>query len=169
MNPSTFDFHPLLSDEVFVAGISSSDARSLWRSLARTEAVRSVSRQLASDPDKIRQLCAFVRELLEAPADVGYMHPHNMAICAGLVLLEQSPLSVARNLFARLRGLTQPSLFWVQHMADYCEQRFADLTHSQFAVLVGERPPLLVSGRPPDNVVWADPKLERDRLPLHVA
>jgi hypothetical protein len=169
MKPIITDFLPLLSDEVFMAGISSSDARSLWRSLARTEAVRSVSRQLASDPDTIRRLCAFMRELLEAPADAGYMHPHDMAICGGLVLLEQSPLSVVRNLFARLRELRQPSLFWVQQMAAYCDQRFADVMRQRFTLHLPQDASANRLNPRLDTVVWANAATARRRYSLQPA
>ena len=86
------DFLMLSSDDVFAEGMLPSDVESLWRRLAILPAVQKVARGLASDPDEIRALCDFVDNLLREPYDSRYRHPNDIAICAALVILEQSPL-----------------------------------------------------------------------------
>lgn len=122
-------FEPLLSERVLAEGMLASNVRSLWRRLARCADVRDVGRQLASDPARIRALCGFVRGLLTADYDVRYRHPHDIAIAAALVLLEQSPLAEARALMHALKREPRPSLHWVRVMAEYCDSRFVDERH----------------------------------------
>lgn len=124
MKTSYVDYEALISDGVFLEGSLASDVRALWRRLARCQAVRDVSRKLASDPVRIRALCEFVEDVLEQPYDRGYRHPHDLGICAALLVLEQSPLGSVRHLFARLQRTKLPSLVWVQRMAEYCADRF---------------------------------------------
>ena len=163
-------FQSLQSDELFVQGMHASDVRSLWRTFARTKEARDVARFLASDPDRIRELCQFVQDLLGKEHDPAYRHPDDIAICAALVILEQSPLSPVRNLFARLSRLTAPSLAWVRRMADHCLQRYVPCDRT---VLAGPAmaPPLPVSGLGQDTpgLRWARPEIERERFGLHVA
>ena len=128
----------LISDEVFLEGSLASDVRGLWRRLARTDEVREVSRKLASDPLLIQELCEFVQQLLDQPHGKEHRHPHDIAICAALVLLEQSPLGCVRGLFARLRKIKLPSLVWVRRMAEYCEQRFVPWQHAEWGATVAE-------------------------------
>ena len=163
-------FESLRSDEVFIRGMLASDTRSLWRQLARTKEVQDVARGLASDPDRIRQLCHFVDGLLNQPYDRSYRHPDDIAICAALVILEQSPLSVARNLFARLRDMTAPSLAWVQRMAEYCDQRFVPCGRTVLPSLVrgGPLPRPRTANEGPD-IHWATPDLDRRRHSLALA
>ena len=136
------DYEALISDEVFLEGAIASDVGGLRRRLARCQAVRDVSRKLASDPVRIRALCEFVQELLEQPYDKGYRHPHDMGICAALVLLEQSPLGYVRRLFAQLGTTRLPSLVWVQRMAEYCAGRFVTTDRVEWSV-----PQHLAAGR----------------------
>ena len=123
---STTPFSVLCSDSLLLEASLASDVRSLWRRLARSAEVRRVSRELASDPDRIRELCAWAENLLGQPYDIRFRHPEDTAICATLVILEQSPLSAIRNLFARMRRVTESSLIWVRRMAEHCDERFAD-------------------------------------------
>ncbi len=121
-------FDTLLSDDVLVDGMLASDVRSLWRRLARSPVVQDVARGIASSPDHLRALCHFVESLLGQDYDRRYRHPSDIAICAALVLLEDSPLSEVRQLFARLRRIPVPSLAWVKQMAEYCDEKRSDAT-----------------------------------------
>lgn len=120
------DFEALVSDEVLVEGMLASDVRALWRRLARCESVRRVAREIASDVDRLKALCRFIDRLLEQDYDRRYRHPHDIAVCAALVLLEQSPLSDVRRLLSKLRRIELPSLRRVRRMAEYCDERYAD-------------------------------------------
>jgi hypothetical protein len=162
-------FEPLMSDEVFLAGASASDVRSLWRSLARTQEVREVARGLASDPTEIRRLCRFVERVLHEDYDRQFRHPDDIAIAAGLVVLEQSPLSDVRNLFARLRSSKEPSLAWVRMMAEYCDERFAEVKRSGTLTLERRKMPMVFAFVETANVSWADRGLESRRLSLQLA
>jgi hypothetical protein len=124
MSPTPFSI--LCSDSLLLKASLASDVRSLWRGLARSAEVRRVSRELASDPDRIREFCAWVENLRGQPYDIRFRHPEDTAICAALVILEQSPLSAVRNLFARMRRTTESSFIWVRRMAEHCDERFAD-------------------------------------------
>ena len=121
MPMATDNFHLLLSDDVFVEAMPASNVRSLRRRLARSRAVRKVSRDLSCDRERMQGLCEFVEDLLQEDYDKRYRHPHDVAVCAALVVLEQSPLSRVRNMFWRLRGVKDLSLAWVQRMAEYCD------------------------------------------------
>lgn len=123
---SSTDFSVLDSDAVLVQAAAASDVGSLWRRLARTPEVASVARGLASDPENIRRLCAWIEARLRTAHDIRYRHPADSAVCAGLVLLEQSPVPEARALFARLSRERANSLVWIQRMAEYCDDRFVD-------------------------------------------
>ena len=90
--------------------------------------MQDVARRIASDPDHLRRLCCFVEDLLGQDYDRRYRHPSDIAICAGLVLLEDSPLSEVRQLFARMRRIPVPSLAWVKQMAEYCDEKRSDAT-----------------------------------------
>lgn len=105
-------------------GMLASDVASLWRRLARTAAVQHVAWSLASDKARIRRLCEFIQGLLDEPHDQGYRHPNDVAVCAGLVILEQSPLDCVRSLIAHLRRTNEPSLVWGRRMAEYCDGRW---------------------------------------------
>ena len=118
------DFSSLESDEVLMEGMVASDVASLWRRLARTAAVQHVARSLASDEVRIRRLCDFIKSLLDEVHDQCHRHPNDVAICAGLVVLEQSPLDSVRSLIAYLRRANEPSLVWVRRMAEYCDGRW---------------------------------------------
>ena len=130
MNSNQHGFDALRSDDVFVEGMLASDVASLWRHLARTVAVREVARSLASEPTRIRALCQFAEDLLSENYDRGYRHPNDIVVCACLVILEQSPLGKVRHLFARLRRAREPSLVWVQRMAEYCYDRSTAVTQA---------------------------------------
>lgn len=121
----------LRSDEVLSEGMLASDARSLGRRLACTGSVQSVARYLASEPDRIRALCAYLDDLLAGPCEPGYRHPDDMAICAGLLILADSSLSEVRSLFSRLHATHKPSLTWVTRMARYCAERGTATEHSR--------------------------------------
>lgn len=123
---SSQDFSVLDSDGVLFQAAAASDVGSLWRRLARTPEVRSVALRLASDPESIRHLCGWIQKLLRMPYDNRYRHPAESAICAGLVLLEQSPLPEVRALFAQRRRERVNSLVWIRRMAEYCSDRFVD-------------------------------------------
>lgn len=123
---STQHFNILNSDAVLLQAAAASDVASLWRRLARTPEVRRVALRLASDPESIRQLCRWIQTLLQEQYDHRYRHPAEAAICAGLVLLEQSPLPEVRALFAQLCRERLNSLVWIQRMAEYCSDRFVD-------------------------------------------
>jgi len=128
MTPPDPSFEALMSDEVFLEGMAASDVGSLWSRLARTEAAMEVSRRLASDPSRLRALCAFAQDLLAENHDSAYRHPNDMAVCACLVLLAQSSLGAVRNLIERLRADKHPSLVWVQRMAEYCDRQRVETT-----------------------------------------
>ena len=119
-------FEQLLSDEVFLEGALASDVSSLWRRLSRQDDVRNVARTLASDRERIQALCGFANELIDMPYDKGFRHPHDVAICAALVVLQTSPLSDVRALFAKLRKDARPSLVWVRRMASFCDDTFVE-------------------------------------------
>lgn len=123
---SSQDFSVLDSDGVLLQAAAASDVGSLWRRLARTPEIRRVAFRLASDPEGIREMCRWIQNLLRKPYDHRYRHPFEAAICAGLVLLEQSPLPEVRVLFAQLRRERLNSLVWVRRMAEYCSDRFVD-------------------------------------------
>jgi len=123
---SSQGFSVLNSDAVLLQAAAASDVKSLWRRLARTPEVASVALMLASDPESIRRLCRWIQTLLRTPYDSRYRHPAESAICAGLVLLEQSPLPEARALFAQLCRERLNSLVWIRRMAEYCSDRFID-------------------------------------------
>lgn len=120
------DFAILNSDEVLLQAAVASDVASLWRRLARTSAVRTLAAKLASDPDELAQLCAWAKHILQKPYDRSFRHPDDAAICAALLILEQSPLCAVRAMFAQLRRAREGSLVWVQRMAEYCDNRFVD-------------------------------------------
>ena len=163
------DFERLTGDEVFLAGVAASDVPAMWRSLARSRAAREVAQQLASDPSRIRGLCRFVEYLLSQPHDDAFRHPNDIAACAALVILEQSPLPEVRGLFARLRAKREPSLFWVREMADHCEQRVAG--RSVFAYCAYEQSRFtagLICQESP-GIAWADPELQTKRYSLQLA
>jgi ribosomal protein S12 methylthiotransferase accessory factor YcaO len=128
------EFNSLLNDEVLVEGLLASDTRSLWRRLARTAAVQQVATLIAGDPRRIAALSSFVQQLLEEPCDAKFRHPHEMAICATLVILEQSPLPSARTVFARLKAQRKPSLALVRALAEYCDSRFVDSSVASFTL-----------------------------------
>lgn len=161
------DYQLLLSEEVFLAGVTASDVRSLWRGLARTHQVQDVARRLASDPTRIRELCRFADRLLQSEYDRRYRHPQDIAIMAALVILEQSPLSEPRNLFARLRALGQPSLCWIQKMAQYCDERFTDAARTAFPALPNGKCPMPFVEQA-EVLTWADPQLGRQRFSLQL-
>jgi len=162
-------YEKLTSDEVFLAGVAASDVRTMWRSLARSRAVREVGQQLASDPSRIRALCRFVEYLLSQPHDDAFRHPSDIAACAGLVILEQSPLPEVRRLFARLRAGREPSLFWVREMADYCEQRVAGRSVCAHCAYEPGRRTTGFIGQESPGIAWADPELEPKRYSLQLA
>lgn len=127
------DFVLLSSDDVFAEGMLASDVGSLWRRLTSFPAVQTVARGLASDPEKIRDLCNFADKLLSEPYDSQCRHPNDIAICASLVILEQylafdrmCPLTEVQNLLARIRRVDEPSLIWIREMAEYCNNRRID-------------------------------------------
>jgi len=160
-------FDPLLSDAVFLEGMNASDVRGMWRALARAPDVRRVSRALGSDPGRIRDLCEFVEELLRTQYDRAYRHPQDVAICAALVVLEQSPLSPVRNLFARLRRPKERSLAWVQRMAEHCEERFVPSDRMVLSVPYHSRlSGVGVSGQNP-SLTWVSATQDQ-REHLHV-
>ncbi len=134
MPMATDNFHLLLSDDVFVEAMPASDVRSLRRRLARSRAVRKVARGLGRDRERIQGLCEFVEHLLREDYDKRYRHPHDVAVCAALVVLEQSPLSRVRNLFWRLRGVKDLSQAWVQRMAEYCDSTCVPCDRANVAV-----------------------------------
>lgn len=117
-------FALLLSDDLYVVGALASDTRSLWRSLASSEQVRRVAAELASDPNRIRALVSFIRAQVLENHELTYRHPNDIAVCAALVILQDSPLSEVRRLFYELRRIASPSLAWVARMAAYCDDRF---------------------------------------------
>jgi hypothetical protein len=162
------NYQVLLSDEVFATGVAASDMPSLWRALARSASARKVARGLASEPARIRGLCRFLEHLLEEPYERGFRHPHDIAVCAALVILEQSPLSEARNLFARLKSRQEPSLVWVRRMAAYCDERFqcAQLTEYAGTERIATRPDTSV--KEAGNGPWSDPRLGNVPYSLHV-
>jgi hypothetical protein len=170
MDTQKAGFEQLRSDEVFLQGMHASDVRRLWCALGRTKHVRSVSRSLASDPDRIRQLCCFVEGLLDVEYDKAFRHPEDVAICAALVILEQSPLSAVRNLFARLRGMVAPSLAWIQRMAEHCTQRYVPSDRTVLANLAyGRSLPVRGIVQESPGLEWATPEVERSRYGLSVA
>jgi hypothetical protein len=170
MEAPTNCFESLRSEEVFVRGMLASDVRSLWRQLARTKEVQEVARGLGSDPDTIRQLCYFVEALLDQEYDRTYRHPEDIAICAALVVLEQSPLSVVRNLFARLCRMSAPSLAWVQRMAEHCSERYVPSDRMVLGNLAYPRSlPIGGIAQETPGLQWADPGLKRSRYGLSVA
>ena len=130
MKTHNSDFVALSSDDVFAEGMLASDVGSMWRRLARFPAVEKVARGLASDPEEIRALCDFADKLLSEPYDSQYRHPNDIAICASLVILEQSPLAQVRHLLARLRRVEEPSLIWIRRMAEYCNDRWTNTTYT---------------------------------------
>jgi hypothetical protein len=150
------DFSLLLSDDVFLEGMLASDTHSLWRRLARTAVVREMAALIAGEPTRITALCSFVQRLLGATCDARYRHPHEMAACAALVILEQSPLAAARSLLAQLRAERRPSLALVQATAEYCDSRFVDSTVVSFPVSPGmdalQRAPFWVAGSSPSGI-----------------
>lgn len=126
MIANTEVFERLRSDEVFTQGMLASDVRSLWRRLLRTETVQGLQRSLASDGDTIRDLCNHISALAEQSHNESYRHPEDIAICAGLILISQSPLSPARGLIAKLKRRTEPSLCWVRRMAEFCDENASE-------------------------------------------
>lgn len=128
------EFQPLLDDELYAEGLLASDAPSLWRRLSRNERVQTVAGDLVSDPHRIRSLVRFVKDILGEGHNTGYRHPNDIAICAGLVVLRDSPLPEVRNLFYTLRRESKPSLAWVRRLADYCDDRIAQtsIAHQLF-------------------------------------
>jgi hypothetical protein len=163
-------FEQLKSDEVFLVGMLASDVASLWRRLVRTPEVQNVARGLASDPENIAALCRFVRTLLAQPHASAFRHPNDVAISAALVILQASPLSVVRCLFAELKRLARPSLFWVRRIAEYCDERFAENERPMRMTLTtaGARFPLF-DGDKVSDVRWSDGQLEAERLSLSLA
>ncbi len=127
MTSTNSDFEVLRSDELFLEAAVASDERSLWRRLARAESVRQVAARLGSDPARIAALCQFGESILAQPHDLTRRHPDDIAACAVLVLVEQSPLPHARRLIGRASRDLRPSLAWAQRMARYCAERFADV------------------------------------------
>ncbi len=130
MTAQVLGFDALKSDEVLLQGMLASDVRSLWRRLARTAEVGDVARGLASQPERISALARYLEDLLDEPHDRAYRHPNDIAICAGLIILEQSPLADPRHLFSRLRRCERPSLVWVRRMAEHCQDRYIDSTRT---------------------------------------
>jgi hypothetical protein len=147
-------FDQLLSEEVTLEASLASDVRSLWGRLARTPAVCKVRLCLASAPDRIRKFCAWVERLVSTKYDPSYRHPEEAAICAALVILEQSPLAEARNLMARLKKAREPSLVWIQRMAEHCDAQFVEQT--TVGQHVPEAPGLPALRLPSFVWVWCD-------------
>jgi hypothetical protein len=146
----------LLSDDLYAEGLLASDVASLWRRLARTEQVGKVARLLASDPDRIRGLAAYADNLAKEHHDSKFRHPHDIAICAALVVLQSSPLSQVQNLVARLSKDARPSLTWVQRMADYCREKFVPSEFGGFPILASPRhSPISWTG----VVQWSNPEI----------
>ena len=131
MKPDKSSFDLLGSDDVLAEGMLASDVGSLWRRLGRLPPVQEVARALGSDPEEIRALCDFADELLNEPYDSRYRHPNDIAICASLVILGQSPLARVRNLLARLRRVDEPSLIWIRRMAEYCDDHWTNTTFTR--------------------------------------
>ena len=168
MNAGSRSFESLLSDDVFVAAQLASDVRSMWRRLARTQEVRDVADGVGSDSVRIRALCEFVRALIEKPYDKRYRHPKEAALCAALVILEQSPATPARHLFARLKCAKQPSLILVRRMAEYCDERFTDSARVDQSFASSDLAPLALP--PADvDVRWSEPALAEARYRLAAA
>ena len=137
------EFEILHSDQVALEGLLASDVRSMWRRLARADAVRAVRRKISSDWDRICALASFVDSLLLERHEPHYRHPHDIAICAALIVLENSPLPVVRNLFSRLQKEERPSLVWVKRMADYCDMRFIPSAHTASSNAITQAPTIV--------------------------
>jgi hypothetical protein len=162
-------FDILLSDDLYAEGLLASDVASLWRRLARTEQVGTVARLLASDRDRIRDLAAYTDKLAKEPCDSKFRHPHDVAICAALVVLHPSPLSPVRHLFDRLRRLKRAPLVWVQRMAEYCDDGFAGSERTSITLgSTGDGVGLALSPSDESPIEWNDDELQRTRheLPL---
>lgn len=114
----------LCSDDLYMEGVIASDVKSLWRQLSRSRIVRTVAANLSSDHERIRDVVSFVRELIEEEHDRAFRHPNDIAICAALVIIQDSPLSEVRSLFYSLRRNDLPSLVWIKRIASYCDDRF---------------------------------------------
>lgn len=141
----------LKSDEVLLEGMLASDIGSLCRRLARTASVQDVSRWLASDAIRIRMLCMLIRKLIDELYEPEYRHPNDLAICAGLVVLEHSPLETVRALFGQLRRRKEPSLVWVSRMAEFCDERWITTTRSEMRIL------------PDDDAITSVPRILNDQ------
>lgn len=127
-------YSELLSDEVCIQGLTSSDVSTLWRRLSRLPVVQEVALSLASDRVAILALAEFAAELAQQRHIVAYRHPHDTAICAALVILEQSPLDTVRRLFVELSCNEKPSMIWIKRMAILCENRIAKTGSSHISL-----------------------------------
>jgi len=160
-------FDILLSDDLYAEGLLASDVASLWRRLARTEQVGKVAGLLASDRDRIRDLAAYADKLAQVSCDSKFRHPHDIAICAALVVLRPSPLSPVRHLFDRLRRLNRASLVWVQRMAEYCDDGFAGSGWQSMTLgSAGDSVGLALNPNDEYLIEWKDDELRRDRHEL---
>ena len=130
--PSTYS--KLLSDEVRIQGLSSSDVSTLWRRLARLPDIQEVALSLASSPVAIAALAEFAAELAQKKHSAVYRHPYDTAICAALVILEQSPLEAVRRLFVELSSNEKPSMIWIKRMAMHCESRITKTESKLFSL-----------------------------------
>ena len=154
MNGFRDEFEGLRSEEVFADGSLASDVLSLRRRLGSLPQVAAVSLALSSDPERIKGLCRFVTRIIERDYDKRFRHPEDIGVCAALLLLEQSPLSEARNLMDRLKGCRELSLVWVQRMAEDCDRRYTGLTYASQPVTHNQNLALEEPDAPPD-VRWS--------------
>ena len=126
MNPTSPEFESLSSDSVYAEGVLASTVSALRYRLAHCWEVQQVADYVASDKDRIQQLCDHVESLLATPAEPGYRHANDIAACAALVVLASSPLPKVRQLFLKLAREERPSLFWVRQTALYERERFTE-------------------------------------------
>lgn len=164
------NFDLLESDEVFVEGMLASDVGALWRRLSRLDEVRTVARSLNSDPERIVALCDYVQELLAEPTEPRCRHPHDVAICAALVILQPSPLSAVRHLFNHLRQVEEPSLAWIRRLAQYCDQRAVESVWTVTTLSTMDcRESGTVFYQDESAVTWEDECLRQQRYTLPLA
>jgi len=109
-------FDTLLSNNVMMEGCYASDPGSCSRRLERTDEVKAL---LPMTDEASRSLCLCLMRWFSQPYDRRYRHPKEMAICAGLVLLQDHlKLAEVKDLFEFINKIDEPALAWVAMVAE---------------------------------------------------
>jgi len=114
------EFEELLSDKVFMEGSWASTTSSMYCRFANLPEIIALRVAIENDAEKANRLAKFVEDLSLADHDPNYSIPNDMAICAGLMVLDANKTELVTALMKKFQETNQLSLGMVQLMANYC-------------------------------------------------